>query len=94
MNAENTPKEQLCKEVFQDVGKAVQALREYRRLSLVDAATRMEITDKKLNAIERGILYNNINSLCRLVEALGGRLVIVPAEKENDPHCKFIEVEY
>ena len=38
-------------------------------------------------------MYNNINKTARIVEAIGGRLAIVPEDNPADPHVQFIEFE-
>lgn len=92
MNNEPTPQEHN-KEVFADLGHSIQQLRQYHGLTIEQAAERIEDTPAKIAAIERGTMYNNVNKVARIVEAIGGRLAIVPEESPNDPHCQFIELE-
>ena len=86
-------KEQFFKEVSADFGNAVHELREAKGLTVEQAAERAELTPTKMAAVERGSYHNNLSTMCRIVEALGGRLAIVPEETPNDPHCAFIEFE-
>lgn len=92
MNNEPTPKEHT-KEVFADLGHSIQQLRQHHGLTVEQAAERIETTPAKIAAIERGTMYNNLNKVSRIVEALRGRLAIVPEESPDDPHCQFIEFE-
>lgn len=92
MNNETTPQEHT-KAVFADLGHSIQQLRQYHGLTIEQAAERIEDTPAKIAAIERGTMYNNVNKVARIVEAIGGRLAIVPEESPNDPHCQFIEFE-
>lgn len=85
-------KKEHCTEVFNDLGRAMADLRNHYKLTQSEAAERLGITEKKMAAIERGTLYNNLNKICKYAELLGGRLAIVPKECENDPHCRFIEL--
>lgn len=80
-------------EVNSDTGKAIAALRQHRGLSIKEAAAAADMTDKKLEAIERGNLPHNVHNLARIVEAMQGRLAIIPQESPDDPHCQFIELE-
>ena len=93
MNNEQKPQEQHTREVFADLGCSIQQLRHHHGLTVEQAAERIETTPAKVAAIERGTMYNNLNKVCRIVEAIGGRLVIVPEESKDDPHCQFIEFE-
>ena len=38
-------------------------------------------------------LPHNVHNLARIVEAMQGRLAIVPEEHPDDPHCQFIEFD-
>lgn len=87
---ENERKEH-CSKVFNDLGHAIADLRNHYKLTQSEAAEKLGITEKKLAAIERGTLYNNLDKVCKYAEALGGRIAIVPEEREDDPHCRFIE---
>lgn len=80
-------------EVIDDIGAALKGLREYHGLTIEEAAERAELTPTRLEAIERGRLTTNLNTLTDQVERLGGRLAIVPEESKDDPHCQFIELE-
>lgn len=82
-----------CHEVFDNIGRSLTELRNHYKLTQSEAAAKMGITEKKLAAIERGTIFGNINYLCKRVEAIGGRLAIVPAEEADDPHCQFIEFD-
>lgn len=79
--------------VINDIGTSLKNLREYRGLTVEQAAEQSELTPAKLKAIERGRLTTNLNTLTDHVERLGGRLAIVPEEYPSDPHCQFIEFD-
>ena len=79
--------------VINDIGTSLKDLREYRGLTIEQAAEQAELTPTRLEAIERGRLTTNLNTLTDQVERLGGRLAIVPEEHPDDPHCQFIEFE-
>ena len=79
--------------VINDIGTSLKDLREYRGLTIEEAAERAELTPTRLEAIERGRLTTNLNTLTDQVERLGGRLAIVPEETPDDPHCQFIEFD-
>ena len=79
--------------VINDIGNSLKDLREYRGLTVEQAAEQAELTPTRLEAIERGRLTTNLNTLTDLVERLGGRLAIIPEEHPDDPHCQFIEFE-
>ena len=79
--------------VINDIGTSLKDLREYRGLTIEQAAEQAELTPTRLEAIERGRLTTNLNTLTDHVERLGGRLAIVPEETPDDPHCQFIEFE-
>jgi transcriptional regulator with XRE-family HTH domain len=91
MNDEQNPKEQHNREVFADLGQSIQQLRQHHGLTVEEAANAADLTPAKLAAIERGTMYNNLNKVARIVEALHGRLAIVIEESPDDPHCKFLE---
>jgi transcriptional regulator with XRE-family HTH domain len=93
MNNEQNPQEQHTREVFADLGHSLQQLRHHHGLTVEQAAEMVGTTPAKLAAIERGTMYNNLNKVARIVEALRGRLAIVPEETPDDPHCQFIELE-
>jgi len=79
--------------VFNDIAASIKALREHQGLTIEEAAQRTGLPIKKLEAIERGTFFSNNNQLAKLIEAIGGRLAIVPEETPDDPHCQFIEFE-
>ena len=79
--------------IFGDIGKAIAELRQHYGLSVEDAAAAIEKNAIRVEAIERGRRINSTVELCNIVEALGGRLAIIPTENEQDPHCQFIELE-
>ena len=79
--------------VINDIGASLKDLREYRGLTVEQAAEQAELTPTRLEAIERGRLTTNLNTLTDQVERLGGRLAIVPEESPDDPHCQFIEFD-
>ena len=93
MNNEQNPQEQPTREVFADLGHSITQLRRHHGLTVEQAAEMVGTTPAKLAAIERGTMYNNLNKVARIVEALRGRLAIVPEEQPTDPHCQFIEFE-
>lgn len=79
--------------VFNDIAASIKALREHQGLTIEEAAQRTGLPIKKLEAIERGTFFNNNNQLAKLIEAIGGRLAIIPEETPDDHHCQFIELE-
>ena len=79
--------------VFNDIAASIKALREHQGLTIEEAAQRTGLPIKKLEAIERGTFFSNNNQLAKLIEAIGGRLAIVPEESPDDPHCQFIEFD-
>lgn len=81
------------KEVNKDLGLAVNALREYSGLSIEEVAERLSIVPAKLEKIEQGRSVLKVHTLAKYIEELGGRLAIVPAESDDDPHVQFIEFE-
>lgn len=89
----NEQQKNQSEEVFRDVASSITSLRQYRRMSIEDAAEQIGMPVKKLEAIERGTFFNNTPALCRIVEAMRGRLAIIPQESPDDPHCQFIELE-
>lgn len=93
MNNDQNPQEQHTREVFADLGHSITQLRRHHGLTVEQAAEMVGTTPAKLAAIERGTMYNNLNKVARIVEALRGRLAIVPEETTDDPHCQFIEFE-
>lgn len=86
-------KKQHFYEVNNDIGRAYQELRKHQGLSVEQAAEKTGLTVKRIQAIERGALVQHLSALCNQIEAMGGRLAIVPAESTTDPHCQFIEFE-
>jgi len=93
MNNEQNPQKQHTREVFADLGQSLQQLRRHHGLTVEQAAEMVGTTPAKLAAIERGTMYNNLNKVARIVEAMRGRLAIVPEETPDDPHCQFIEFD-
>lgn len=93
MNNEQNPQQQHTREVFADLGQSLQQLRRHHGLTVEQAAEAVDTTPAKYAAIERGTMYNNLNKVARIVEALRGRLAIVPEESPDDPHCQFIEFD-
>lgn len=79
--------------VFNDIAASIKALREHQGLTIEEAAQRTGLPIKKLESIERGTFFSNNNQLAKLIEAIGGRLAIIPEEHPDDPHCQFIEFE-
>lgn len=81
------------KEVNKDLGTAMRDLREYRGLSIEEVAERLSISPVKLEKIEQGRSVLNVHKLAKYLEALGGRIAIIPEESDDDPHVQFIEFE-
>lgn len=88
-----THQEDNLKQIFAQLGASITALRQHHGWSLEEAAELAGLTPKKLAAIERGVLYNNINHITKIVERLQGRLIITPEEAPTDPHFQFVEFE-
>lgn len=89
----NEEKKDYMWQVNNDTGRAVAQLRQYNSLSIEEAAQRAELEPDKLAAVEAGRMPRNVHNLARIIEAMGGRLAIVPEESPDDPHCQFIEFE-
>jgi hypothetical protein len=85
-------KDQHTRDLYAQIGQSVTELRQYHGITLEEAAEMAHLTNKKLAAIERGVLYNNVNHIAKIIEALGGRLAIIPEESPTDPHCQFVEL--
>ena len=81
------------KEVNRDLGIAMRELREYRGLSIEEVAERLSLLPAKLEKIEHGRSVLRVHTIAKYIEELGGRLTIVPAESDDDPHVQFIEFE-
>ena len=79
--------------VHRDIGRAIAELRVSRGMTVEEAAEVSGLTELRMAAVERGRILDRPHMLAKLIEALGGRLAIVPEESENDPHCQFIEFE-
>ena len=79
--------------IYNDISKAIADLRQHSGLSLEEAAQRIGMQPDKLEAIERGQRIRSTVPLVHIVESLGARLVVVPEESKDDPHCQFIEFE-
>lgn len=88
---EKEERSQRFYEVVDDIGRAIVELRNHYKLTQSEAAEKMGITEKKLAAMERGVLTTKLSSITRYIELLGGRLAIVPEENNDDPHCRFID---
>ena len=80
-------------QVNHDTARALVELRQHQGITIEEAAQRADYTPDKLAAVEAGKLPHNIHNLARIVEALRGRLAIVPEEHPDDPHCQCIEFE-
>ena len=91
-NLRPDPAEEHFHDVFVHVGQAVAELRQHHGWTLEEASAHSGLTVKKIAALERGVLFNNVNALAKIVESLGGRLAIVPEQNPDDPHCQFIEL--
>ena len=79
--------------VNNDTARAISELRHPQGITIEEAAQRADYTPDKLAAVEAGKMPRNVHNLARIVEAMGGRLAIVPEESPDDPHCQFIEFE-
>lgn len=79
--------------IYRDLGKAVADLRQFNGLTIEEAAARVGMAPEKLQAFETGKRLRSTAPLCHIVEALRGRLAIVPEESPDDPHCQFIEFD-
>ncbi len=86
-------KKQYMWDVNNDIGHSLYQLRQHRGITAEQFAAAANTTEDKVLNVESGKLPHNIHNLARLVEILGGRLAIVPAEKADDPHCQFIQSE-
>ena len=89
----NEEKKDYMWQVNHDTGRALAALRQHRGLTIEQAAERADYEPEKLAAVEAGRMPRNVHNLARIVEAMQGRLAIIPEETEQDPHCQFIEFE-
>ena len=89
----NEEKKNYMWQVNHDTGRAIAELRQHQELTIEEAAQRAEYEPASLAAVEAGKLPHNVHNLARIVEAIGGRLAIVPEEHPDDPHCQFIEFE-
>jgi transcriptional regulator with XRE-family HTH domain len=79
--------------IYRDLGQSVSDLRQHSGLTIEQAADRIGMAPEKLQAFETGKRLRSTAPLCYIVEALRGRLAIVPEETPDDPHCQFIEFE-
>ena len=77
--------------VINDVGRAIHKLRVYQGLTQEEAAARMGVTVKKLDAVERGRLTTHLSTLTDYVESIGGSLAIIPTDNPGVDHCMFID---
>ena len=77
--------------VINDVGRAIHKLRVHQGLTQEEAAARMGVTVKKLDAVERGRLTTHLSTLTDYVESIGGSLAIVPTDNPGIDHCMFID---
>jgi transcriptional regulator with XRE-family HTH domain len=93
MEEENEEKKQYLFTVHADIGRAVAELRTAKGLTVEEAAELSGLTEKRFAAVERGRILDRPHMMARLVEALGGRLAIVPEESPEDAHCSFIEFD-
>ena len=89
----NEEQKEFMWQVNHDTARALVELRQHQGITIEEAAQRADYTPDKLAAVEAGKLPHNIHNLARIVEAIGGRLAIVPEEHPDDPHCQFIEFE-
>ena len=79
--------------VHSDIGRSIAELRMNKGMTVEEAAERSGLTELRMAAVERGRILDRPHMLAKLVEALGGRLAIVPEETPDDPHCQFIEFD-
>ena len=89
----NEEKKDFMWQVNHDTGRAIAELRQHQGITIEEAAQRADYEPDKLAAVEAGKLPHNIHNIARIVEALRGRLAIVPEETPDDPHCQFIEFD-
>lgn len=89
----NEEKKNYMWQVNHDTGRAIAELRQHQELTIEEAAQRADYEPTNLAAVEAGKLPHNVHNLARIVEAIGGRLAIIPEEHPDDPHCQFIEFE-
>lgn len=80
-------------QVNHDTARAIVELRQYQGITIEEAAQRADYEPDKLAAVEAGKLPHNIHNIARIIEAIGGRLAVVPEESPDDPHCQFIEFD-
>lgn len=86
-------KQQQMWNINHEIGRSIQELRQYKDLTVEEAADLSELTPKRVAAMERGNLPHAPYQLAKYTKAIGGRLAIVPEEHPDDPHCQFIEFE-
>ena len=91
MNQEE--KNQFMWKVNSDTGRALADLRQHRGMTLKQVAAASDYEPENIAAAEAGKLPHNVHNLARIVEAMQGRLAIIPQESPDDPHCQFIELE-
>ena len=91
MNQEE--KKQFMWKVNSDTGRALADLRQHRGMTLEQVAEASDYEPENIAAAEAGKLPHNVHNLARIVEAMQGRLAIIPQESPDDPHCQFIELE-
>ena len=68
-----------------DIARALEYRGDYMQLNM------LSVEDARARILSRVTLLGTEE--VGIVEALGGRLAIVPEETPNDPHCAFIEFE-
>ena len=86
------PEEKYFRAVHAHIGQSIAALRQHNGWTIEEASARSGLTVKKIAALERGVLFNNVNALAKIVESLHGRIAIIPEESPDDPHCQFVEL--
>ena len=80
-------------QVNHDTGRAIADLRQHRGMTLDQVAEASDYEPENIAAAEVGKLPHNVHNLARIVEAMQGRLAIIPEEHPDDPHCQFIEFD-
>ena len=72
----------------QDTARQVEDLTAYAQRNELEV---VKVFTEKLSGLKKRL--RSTAPLCYIVEALRGRLAIVPEETPDDPHCQFIEFE-
>lgn len=76
--------------IYNDISMTLKQLREYRGLTIEEAAKRIGMQPDKLEAIENGQRVRSTVPLVHIVETLGGRLTIIPTDNPGVVHIEFM----